>query len=68
MIMPMTKEEILRRIEIEDVRIQSADKNISALIAQKTKSQQEQDKWWVLYNELISTETVNVSEETTQEV
>ncbi|GEM_PF-3056495 len=38
----MTREEILKRIEIEDARIASADRNIEGLIAQKTRSQLEQ--------------------------
>ena len=38
----MTREEILKRIAIEDARIASADRNIEGLIAQKNKSLDEQ--------------------------
>ena len=38
----MTREEILKRIAIEDVRIASADRNIEGLILQKNKSLDEQ--------------------------
>ena len=38
----MKREEILKRIEIEDVRIANADRNIEGLILQKNKSLDEQ--------------------------
>lgn len=46
--MNMTKEEILKRISIEDSRIANADKNITGLIAQKTKSMDEQSRLFAL--------------------
>lgn len=48
----MTREEILRRIEIEDNRIANADKNIEGLILQKNKSLDEQARLWALLETL----------------
>lgn len=58
--MDMTKADILKRIEIEDVRIANADKNISALIVQKTKSMDEQVRLQALYEALPSEEPAGV--------
>lgn len=48
----MTREEILKRIEIEDARIANADQNITGLIAQKTKSLDEQSRLFALLEAL----------------
>jgi hypothetical protein len=48
----MTREEILKRIDIEDARIASADRNIAGLIVQKNKSLDEQARLWALYEAL----------------
>ena len=48
----MTREEILKRIEIEDARIASADRNIEGLILQKNKSLDEQARLWKLLEDL----------------
>lgn len=48
----MTREEILRRIEIEDARIASADRNIEGLILQKNKSLDEQSRLFALLDAL----------------
>jgi len=48
----MTREEILKRIEIEDARIASADRNIEGLILQKNKSLDEQARLFVLLEAL----------------
>lgn len=48
----MTREEILRRIEIEDARIASADRNIEGLISQKNRSLDEQARLWTLLEAL----------------
>jgi len=48
----MTKEEILRRIDIEDVRIENADRNITGLIEQKNKSLDEQSRLFALLDAL----------------
>ena len=48
----MTREEIMKRIEIEDARITSADRNIEGLIAQKSRSQVEQARLWSLLETL----------------
>lgn len=37
----MTREEIIKRIEIEDTRIANADRNIEGLIMQRNKSLEE---------------------------
>lgn len=50
--MSMAREEILKRIEIEDARIASADRNIEGLIAQKTRSQVEQARLFALLEAL----------------
>ena len=52
----MTREEILKRIEIEDVRIASADRNIEGLILQKNKSLDEQARLFALLEELDKSE------------
>lgn len=48
----MTREEILKRIEIEDARIASADRNIEGLIQQKNKSLDEQARLFALLDAL----------------
>ncbi len=48
----MTKEEIMKRLEIEDARIASADRNIEGLIKQKNKSLDEQARLWALLDGL----------------
>jgi len=55
--MTMTREEILKRIGIEDTRIASADRNIEGLIAQKTKSLDEQARLMALLEALPEKET-----------
>ena len=52
----MTREEILKRIEIEDVRIANADRNIEGLILQKNKSLDEQSRLFALLEALPSEE------------
>ena len=52
----MTREEILKRIEIEDARIASADRNIDGLITQKNKSLDEQARLFALLEELDAEE------------
>jgi hypothetical protein len=47
-----TREEILKRIEIEDTRIANADRNIEGLILQKNKSLDEQARLFVLLEAL----------------
>jgi len=53
----MTREEILKRIAIEDARIANADQNIAGLITQKNKSLDEQARLFALLNELPVEET-----------
>ena len=48
----MTREEIMKRIEIEDTRIANADRNIEGLILQKNKSLDEQARLWALLEAL----------------
>jgi len=48
----MTKAEILKRIDIEDARIASADKNMAGLILQKNKSLDEQARLMALLEAL----------------
>ena len=48
----MTREEIMKRIEIEDTRIANADRNIEGLILQKNKSLDEQARLWALLETL----------------
>ena len=48
----MTREEIIKRIEIEDTRIANADRNIEGLILQKNKSLDEQARLWALLEAL----------------
>jgi len=48
----MTREEILKRIDIEDARIANADRNIEGLILQKNKSLDEQARLWALLEAL----------------
>lgn len=50
--MSMTREEILKRIEIEDARIANADRNIEGLILQKNKSLDEQARLFTLLETL----------------
>ena len=52
----MTREEILKRIEIEDARIASADRNIEGLIQQKNKSLDEQARLFALLEALPDVE------------
>jgi hypothetical protein len=44
----MTREDILKRIAIEDARINSADRNIEGLIIQRGKSQDEISRLQIL--------------------
>ena len=48
----LSREEILKRIAIEDTRIASADHNIAGLITQKNKSLDEQARLFVLLDAL----------------
>jgi hypothetical protein len=48
----MTREEILKRIDIEDARIKNADQNIAGLILQKNKSLDEQARLFALLEAL----------------
>jgi hypothetical protein len=48
----MTRDEILKRIDIEDARIKNADQNIAGLIAQKNKSLDEQARLFALLDAL----------------
>jgi len=48
----MTREEIMKRIDIEDSRIASADRNIEGLISQKNRSLDEQARLWTLLEAL----------------
>ena len=52
----MTREEILKRIKIEDARIASADRNIEGLINQKNKSLDEQARLFALLEALDTPE------------
>jgi hypothetical protein len=54
----MTREEIMKRIEIEDARIANADRNIEGLILQKNKSLDEQARLFALLDALPPEETV----------
>jgi hypothetical protein len=58
--MNMTKAEILKRIEIEDARIASADKNMAGLILQRNKSLDEQLRLQGLYDALPPEEPAGV--------
>ena len=58
----MTREEILKRIEIEDTRIANADRNIEGLILQKNKSLDEQARLWALLEALPPEEPEQPSE------
>ena len=58
----MTREEILKRIEIEDARIANADRNIEGLILQKNKSLDEQARLWALLEALPPEEPEQPSE------
>ena len=48
----MTRDEIMKRVEIEDARIASADRNIEGLIIQKNKSLDEQSRLFALLEAL----------------
>jgi hypothetical protein len=50
----MTRDEIMKRVEIEDARIASADRNIEGLIVQKNKSLDEQSRLFALLEALPS--------------
>jgi hypothetical protein len=54
----MTREEILKRIEIEDARIANADRNIEGLILQKNKSLDEQARLFALLENLPPEEII----------
>lgn len=56
--MSMTREEILKRIEIEDSRIASADRNIEGLILQKNKSLDEQARLFAILENLPPEEII----------
>jgi len=53
----LTREEIIKRIEIEDIRIANADRNIEGLILQKNKSLDEQARLFALLEELDAKES-----------
>ena len=63
----MTKEEILRRIDIEDARIANADRNIEGLIAQKNKSLDEQARLFALLDALPEPVPTEEESATTEE-
>ncbi len=46
--MALTREEVMKRIDIEDARIANADRNIEGLINQKNKSLDEQARLFAL--------------------
>lgn len=48
----MTKEEIMKRIEIEDIRVSSNNRNIEGLINQNNRSLDEQARLFVLLEAL----------------
>lgn len=48
----LTREEIMKRIDIEDARIKNADQNIAGLITQKNKSLDEQARLFALLEAL----------------
>ena len=48
----LSREEILKRIAIEDSRIANADQNIAGLITQKNKSLDEQARLFALLDAL----------------
>ena len=48
----LTREEIMKRIKIEDARIANADRNIEGLILQKNKSLDEQARLFALLEAL----------------
>lgn len=48
----MTREEVMKRIDIEDARIANADRNIEGLINQKNKSLDEQARLFALLETL----------------
>jgi hypothetical protein len=52
----MTREEIMKRIAVEDTRIANADRNIEGLILQKNKSLDEQARLFALLEELDAEE------------
>jgi hypothetical protein len=54
----MTREEILKRIEVEDIRIANADRNIEGLILQKNKCLDEQARLFALLETLPPEEVV----------
>jgi hypothetical protein len=56
----MTREEILKRIDIEDARIKNADQNIAGLILQKNKSLDEQARLFALLEALDTPEEPEV--------
>ena len=56
----MTREEILKRIDIEDARIKNADQNIAGLILQKNKSLDEQARLFALLEALDTPEEAGV--------
>ncbi len=56
----LTREEILKRIDIEDARIKNADQNIAGLILQKNKSLDEQARLFALLEALDTPEEPEV--------
>ena len=52
----MTKEEIMKRIEIEDIRVSSNNRNIEGLINQNNRSLDEQARLFALLEALPSEE------------
>lgn len=53
----MTREEILKRIEIEDARIASADRNIEGYIIQRGKSQDEISRLFAMLDSIPEEQT-----------
>jgi hypothetical protein len=58
----MTKEEIMKRIEIEDIRVSSNNRNIEGLINQNNRSLDEQARLFVLLEALPAEEPMSEPE------
>ncbi len=58
----MTKEEIMKRIEIEDIRVSSNNRNIEGLINQNNRSLDEQARLFVLLEALPAEEPMSEQE------
>ncbi|HWQ74243.1 MAG TPA: hypothetical protein VN441_02910 [Syntrophomonas sp.] len=61
--MAMTKEEILKRIGIEQTRIASIDKNMTGLVGQRERSQEEEARLQALYESMLAEEDAAATEE-----